>query len=214
MMVRRLHRIGMTPRAGAVAAVVLAAAAHADVIDTRGMAPHEQCAYCHGLDGNSTAPRFPRLAGQSAAYITKQLADFKHRRRLNDEGAMSGIAETLSEAEAETIARHFAAQTPRPAPSDIAGDAAAGERLYFNGRRGVAACVSCHGTTNPLVPEAPRLTSQHAGYLVKQLDDFRRGTRANDAGVMRPIARALTASETRALAVFLSRQPVITGASR
>jgi cytochrome c553 len=199
----------------AVVAALCAASAHADVIDTRGMAPHEQCAYCHGLDGNSASPRFPQLAGQSVSYIKKQLGDFKHGRRTNDEGAMSGIAETLSESDVDTIAQHFASQKVRAAkPAATAGDYAAGERLYFHGRRGLAPCASCHGTTTPVRADAPRLMGQHGAYLTKQLTDFRRGARRNDDGGMRRVARSLGASEMGALVAFLSREPVMTGASR
>jgi cytochrome c553 len=188
---------------------------HADMIDTRGMAPYEQCAYCHGLDGNSPMPRFPRLAGQNASYLRKQLADFKHGRRTNDGGAMSGIADALSDAEAEKIVLHYAAQAPRAGSADVEGDAAAGRRLYFNGRPAVAACATCHGTDAPILAGAPRLLGQHGAYLAKQLQDFRRGARRNDAGrVMHRIANALAESEVRALAAFLSAQPVMTGANR
>ncbi len=186
-------------------AVATAAPAHADVIDSRGMAPHEQCAYCHGLDGNSAMPRFPHLAGQNAFYLRKQLADFKHGRRTNDEGAMSGIAESLSEADVESIVRHYAGQALRVRASDVEGDTAAGRRLYFNGRRAIAACATCHGTDAPVLAGAPRLLGQHGAYLTKQLQDFRRGARRNDAGgVMHRIAKALAESEVRALAAFLS----------
>ncbi len=196
-------------------AVAAAAPAHADVIDTRGMAPHEHCAYCHGLDGNSAMPRFPHLAGQSVSYLRKQLADFKHGRRTNDEGAMSGIAESLSEADVESIVRHYAGQALRVRASDVEGDAAAGRRLYFNGRRAIPACATCHGTDAPVLAGAPRLLGQHGAYLAKQLQDFRRGARRNDAGgVMHRIAKALAEPEVRALAAFLSAQPVMTGASR
>jgi cytochrome c553 len=198
----------------AVSAVI--ATANADVLDTRGMAPHEQCAYCHGLDGNSPMPRFPRLAGQNASYLRKQLADFKHGRRTNDDGAMSGIADALSDAEVEKIVLHYAAQSLRAGSPDVEGDAAAaGRRLYFNGRRAIAACATCHGTQAPVLSGAPRLMGQHGAYLAKQLQDFRRGARRNDAGgVMHRVAKSLADSEIRALVAFLSAQPVMTGASR
>ena len=188
---------------------------HADVLDTRGMAPHEQCAYCHGLDGNSAMPRFPHLAGQSASYLRKQLADFRQGRRTNDEGAMNGMAEGLSEADAERIVRHYAGQRLRVSASEVEGDAAAGRRLYFRGRPGLAACAGCHGTTSPALAGAPRLAGQHGSYLAKQLQDFRRGTRRNDAqGVMHRIAQALEESEVHALTAFLAAAPVITGERR
>lgn len=196
-------------------AVATVTAAHADVIDTRGMAPHEQCAYCHGLDGNSAMPRFPRLAGQSASYLRKQLADFRRGRRTNDDGAMSGIAAGLSAADTESIVRHYAGQTLRVSAADLEGDAAAGRRLYFRGRPGVAACAGCHGTSAPVLAGAPRIAGQHGSYLAKQLQDFRRGARRNDAeGVMHRVAKALEESEVRALTAFLAAAPVMTGERR
>lgn len=213
--VTRHPSLATVARMSAFAASAVMVNAAADVIDTRGMAPHEQCAYCHGLDGNSTMPRFPRLAGQPASYLRKQLADFKHGRRTNDDGAMSGIADALGDAEAEQIVLHYAAQAPRAGAADVAGDAAAGRRLYFNGRHAIAACVTCHGADAPVLAGAPRLLGQHGAYLAKQLRDFRRGARRNDAGrVMHRIANALVESEVRALAAFLSAQPVMTGANR
>ena len=199
----------------ALAAAAVAAPVRADTLDTRGMAPHEQCAYCHGLDGNSAMARFPHLAGQSPAYLRKQLADFKQGRRTNDEGAMSGIAETLSDAEVEAIVRHFASQVLRPRAADAEGDVGMGRRLYFSGKPGLAACVSCHGTASPTMPEAPRINGQHAAYLAKQLADFRAGARRNDAQrVMHAVAKALSSKEIDALSAFLAAQPVMTGATR
>ena len=160
-------------------AAVLSGAAHADTIDTSGMQPHERCASCHGLDGNSPVPRFPRLAGQSAAYL-KQLADYRAGRRTNDEGAMSGIADSLSDAESEEVVRYFATQVPRAMSGDLEGNAAnvaLGRRIYMKGRPGVAACASCHGAAARSVVGAPRIDGQHAGYLQRQLLDFKRGAR-------------------------------------
>ncbi len=197
--------------AGAVA-IAFCGPARADVIDTRGMQPHEQCAYCHELDGNSRMPRFPRLAGQSVTYLAKQLGDFRAGRRDNDGGAMSGIAETLSDEDAVSIARHFAAQAPRTMAGGIDGDTQAGRRLYFEGRPSVAACASCHESASPVVAGAPLITGQHAAYLEKQLLDFKRGARRNDPqGVMHRIAGALEEREIRALAAFVSGMPVMTG---
>jgi cytochrome c553 len=183
---------------------MLSAATHADTIDTTGMQPHERCASCHGLDGNSRASRFPRLAGQGVAYLKKQLTDFRTGRRTNDEGAMS-IAETLSDAEVDTITRHFATQTPSAMAGDVRGDAALGRRIYLHGRAGVAACVSCHGAKVRSALGAPFIDGQHADYLQKQLIDFKRDARRNDPDrAMHRIATALTRDEIRAVAGFVS----------
>lgn len=191
---------------------MLGGGAHADMIDTGGMQPHEHCARCHGLDGNSDMPRFPRLAGQSAAYVKKQLDDFRSGRRTNDEGGMSGMAEILTAAEIEAVSLHFAAQVPRVMAGVAEGDTTLGRRIYTRGRPGVAACVACHGAASPAVAGAPLIAGQHAGYLQKQLLDFKRGARRNDAGrVMRRIAAALKDSEIRALAAFVSGPAVLVG---
>ncbi len=192
--------------AGLITAL-LGAAAHADTIDMSGL-PHERCARCHGLDGNSAMPRFPRLAGQSPAYVKKQLADFRGGRRTNDEGGMSGIADTLSEGDINAVALYFAAQVPRAMGGGAGGDMAdvtIGRRIYFKGRPGVAACVDCHGAALLRAAGAPLIAGQHADYLRKQLLDFKRGARRNDAdGVMRRIAATLSSHEIRALAAAVS----------
>ena len=198
-----------------LAAATLGLPAHADTIDISDMQPHERCARCHELDGNSVMPRFPRLAGQSAAYVKKQLADFRTGRRTNDEGGMSGIAETLTAADIAAVSRHFAKQVPRVMAGGEDGDAALGRKLYVKGRPGVAACVSCHGPASRAATGAPFIAGQHAGYLEKQLLDFRRGARRNDADrTMRRIAGALNDSEIRALALFVSGPAALAGTKK
>ena len=186
---------------------MLSGAAYADAIDISGLPPHERCARCHGLDGNSFAPLFPRLAGQSVAYVKKQLSDFRSGRRTNDKGGMSGIAETLSEADTNEVALYFAKQTPRAMAGDARGNPDAGRKIYVRGKSGVAACASCHSSAARGATGAPLIAGQHADYLEKQLLDFKGGKRRNDAmRVMRRIAGALKDSEIRALAKFLSRE--------
>ena len=186
-------------------AIALNGSALADTMDMTGMQPHERCASCHGLDGNSRMSLFPRLAGQSAVYMKKQLADFRAGRRTNDEGGMSGIADTLSDAEIEAITVHFAAQAPGAIAGDPSGDAVLGRRIYMQGRPGLAACISCHRATVRSASGAPFIDGQHASYLQKQLLDFKRGARRNDPeGVMRRIATVLEDAEIRAVAAFVS----------
>lgn len=186
---------------------MLSAATDADTIDTTGMQPYERCASCHGLDGNSRASRFPRLAGQDPVYLKKQLTDFRTGRRTNDEGAMS-IAETLTDPEVDTVARYFAEQSPSAMAGEICRDAALGRQIYLQGRSGVAACVSCHGATVRSALGAPLIDGQHADYLQKQLIDFKRDARRNDPDrAMHRIAAALTRDEIRAVVAFASRLP-------
>jgi cytochrome c553 len=204
----------MTLRAAGLTAVCLigfaAPAVQADMIDTSHMAPWEFCAQCHSVDGISRMPKFPKLAGQRYAYLVKQLGDFQAERRTNDGGPMATNTESLTPAQIESVARYFSAQ-PAPPPAAAPQDAAAadrGRRLFAGGKpeAGIAACASCHvdGRANGVAGAvAPRLEAQHAGYLAKQLQDFRAGARANDAaGQMRTIAAALSDDEIEAVAGY------------
>lgn len=202
----------MIPRALA-ACFVLAAAfpapVAADMIDTSGMEPWEICGLCHGLDGNSATSRFPRIAGQKAAYIEKQVRAFRSGARSNDGGQMQDIVHEIEAADIGRIAAYFSAQRVAT-PEALADDAAPGAALFTGGREGVPACATCHGAAagapEGLVP--PHLTAQHRAYLIKQLDDFAAGGRDNDpGGVMRTVAAALTEAEIDALADYLSQTP-------
>jgi cytochrome c553 len=187
---------------------IAAGVAQADMIDTSNMAPWEHCAECHSLDGVSRMPKFPKLAGQRYAYLVKQIGDFQAGRRTNDGGPMATNTEVLSTEIIETLARYFSALAA-PAPAPDTQDAAAsdrGRRLFVAGKpeKGIAACASCHvdGVAGIV---APRLEAQHAGYLAKQLRDFRAGARGNDpAGYMRAVAAALSDDEIDAVAGYVS----------
>jgi cytochrome c553 len=163
------------------------------------------CAACHGADGNSNNPEWPKLAGQHPAYTVKQLKNFKDGERVNAQ--MNGLAAPLSEQDMEDLAAYFANQ-------DIARGQAdpelveLGERLYRGGdlAREIAACSACHGATGLGNPAArfPMLAGQHALYIETQLKAFRAMTRANDAGqMMRNIALKLTDQDIQAVASYI-----------
>jgi len=167
------------------------------------------CVSCHGMDGNSTNPEWPRLAGQHASYITKQLADFK----AADKGGrnnpiMAGMTAALSEQDMADLGAWFESQTN-------AGGVAnkdwvqVGEKLYRGGHKeaGVAACMACHGPRGAGNPAAgyPAIAGQHSVYTINQLNAFRDGSRHNDAGgVMRDNAIRLSDDEVRAVAEYLA----------
>lgn len=183
--------------------LLAAAPAAADSIDDALFAPEEKCAYCHAIDGNSATARFPRLAGQRLDYLLKQLADFRAGRRRNDGGVMATNAELLDEPDIARVARHFSAQAPvlrQPAP-----DASPGAALYWQGRGAIPACAACHGG-DAAPTRAPLLGGQHAGYLDKQLRDWRDGRRANDAA-MSGVARQLSDQDIAALVAYLAATP-------
>ena len=179
------------------------------MIDTSGIEPWELCGLCHGLDGNSDTSRFPRIAGQKAAYIEKQVLAFRAGERLNDGGQMQSIVHEIEEADIPRIAAYFADQTVvAPDPAEV--DLSHGASLFADGRAGVPACASCHAPgaarAEGMIP--PHLAAQHRDYLAKQLSDFATGERSNDpGGVMRAVAAALTDEEIAALADYLSQTP-------
>jgi cytochrome c553 len=170
-----------------------------------GKAKSAACAACHGVDGNSAAPTFPKLAGQHADYLAKQLAEFKSGDRQDP--TMNGMAAPLSEQDMADLAAFYASQ--EASIGKAAEDKVAlGETLYRagNSASGVAACAACHGPTGVGNPMAnfPSLSGQHADYTVAQLKSFRSGARANDAGaMMRGVADKMTDAEIEAVAQYI-----------
>ena len=172
---------------------------------TAGKAKSASCAGCHGMDGNSMAPNFPKIAGQNEGYLVKQLQEFKSGKRVD--ATMNAMAAPLSEQDMADLAAYFAGQT------GTTGTAAEdkvelGETIYRagNAASGVAACAACHGPTGAGNPQArfPKLSGQHADYTALQLNHFRKGNRANDAGsMMRGVAGKMTDEEIAAVAQYI-----------
>lgn len=178
-----------------------------------GAAKAAPCAACHGADGNSAAPTFPKIAGQSARYIIKQVHDIKSD--VRSVPAMKPTVEPLSNQDIEDIAAYFAAQKPsvNQAKKDLA---AKGEQIYRGGirERGIPACTACHAPDGIGNSPAgfPRLGGQHADYIVAQLKAYRAGADGDAAGrvtdgdtkPMRTIAAHLSDAEIAALASYVS----------
>jgi cytochrome c553 len=163
------------------------------------------CAACHGADGNSVNPQWPKLAGQHVSYLVKQLQAFKSGDREN--ALMSPQAQNLSEQDMADLAAYYASQEQSTGTA-AAGKVALGERIYRGGNpeTGVAACIGCHGPAGAGNPPAvyPRLSGQHADYAAKTLSDFRAGERANDpARMMRGVAGKMSDAEIAAVAEYL-----------
>lgn len=171
------------------------------------------CAACHGPDGNSAAPTFPKLAGQSERYLIKQIHDIKGKARAVP--AMAGITDNLSDQDIADIAAYFAAQ-PGSVNQAKKDTVAKGEQIFRGGIRdkAVPACAACHspdGAGNALAG-FPKLGGQHADYVSTQLKAYRAAAdgdatgRANDGDTkpMRNIALRLTDSEIAALANYIS----------
>ncbi len=172
-----------------------------------GKAKAVNCAGCHGLNGNSTNPAWPKLAGQHAGFIAKQLADFKSGKTRSDP-LMAGQVANLSQQDMDDLGAYFASQTGSQGAADEKL-AVAGAKLYRGGnkKKGVAACIACHGPTGAGNPAAkfPKLSGQHAAYVEKAMKDFRSGNRSNDMNkMMRNIAEKMSDKEIKAVASYIS----------
>lgn len=164
------------------------------------------CQGCHGEDGNSAASTFPKLAGQFANYLQKQIHDFQAERRIDP--TMSGMAATITEKQdLLDITAYFASQ------KHMKGSGSGNEKgknIYLEGTAGGAyGCVNCHGENGkgkaPHNAMFPVIGGQHKDYLVKQLTDFNKDERKNDpSGMMGDIAKKLTPAEIEAVADYLS----------
>lgn len=166
------------------------------------------CAACHAADGNSTGGAYPKLAGQHADYLVKQLKDFKPQpggkpaARANP--IMAGFAAALSDQDMINVAAWFASQTPKPGYARDAKTVPFGQSIWRGGiaDRGVPACAACHGPTGQGIPiQYPRLSGQWSEYVVAQLNAFQQGTRNNN-DPMRTIAHRLSDDEIKAVADY------------
>ena len=164
------------------------------------------CGACHGVDGNSPAPNFPKLAGQGERYLLKQLHDIKSGARPIIE--MTGMLDNLSDQDMADIAAYFASQKMSVGAADPKL-VERGEALFRGGKleEGMPSCIGCHSPNGAGLAAAgfPHLGGQHAQYVAKQLTDFREGNRTNDgdAMIMRAIAAKLSNKDIEAVSSFI-----------
>jgi cytochrome c553 len=170
---------------------------------------NQVCAGCHSADGNSVIPGNPKLAGQAAAYLVKQLTDLAKPpadASGRENPVMGAFAMTLSETDRQNVAAYFAAQTFKPGVARGKEALELGQRLYRAGNsdKAVPACAGCHGPAGDGLPvRFPRIGGQHGDYIEAQLKAFRDGTRRNNIA-MEQIAFRLSDTEIKALADFVS----------
>jgi cytochrome c553 len=163
------------------------------------------CAACHGADGNSAVATYPKIAGQQAEYIAKQLHNFKNDVRVD--AIMGPQAKPLSDQDIADLSAYYASQTTTAGEGDQ-NKVKLGEDIYRGGNVGeeVAACVACHGPVGDgnAAAKFPKLAGQHAEYISSQLYAFQKGDRANDAGnMMRNIAANMSDAEIEAVAEYI-----------
>ena len=164
------------------------------------------CAACHGADGNSPSDLYPKLAGQHASYLYKQLVEFKSGERVN--AIMAPMVANLSEQDMADLAAYFASK--ETSPGAVSEDLLElGKQIYRGGNSesGVPACMACHGPNGSGMPAAkwPKLSAQYRAYTESQLLAFANGERHNDPnGMMRDIASKLTEEEIKAVSAYVS----------
>ncbi len=181
----------------------------------KGESLSKTCEACHGAQGNSAAPNFPKLAGQVDKYTFKQLMDMKSGARPVPE--MTAFVANMSEQDMRDLGAYYAAQTTTlsPVPADLFEQ---GKALYSAGDReaGIPACAACHGAQGKGVQSAgfPALSGQHAMYTAAQLKAYRAAGRDDESGkrrendgdtkIMRTIAGKMSDEQIKAVSAYVS----------
>jgi cytochrome c553 len=171
------------------------------------------CSACHGMNGNSTNPEWPSLAGQPATYTAEQLKLFREGLRPNP--VMAPLAMPLTDEDIADLSVYFEAQTPQGHEADPSYWKA-GEALYWGGdaTRQIPACAACHGPVGRGNPAAgfPAVRAQHAVYTIKQLKDYtaesryqrsEAGTPSRHGDIMVTISKRLSEEDIRNVASYI-----------
>lgn len=162
------------------------------------------CASCHGPDGNTVAQVTPKLASQHAAYIVKQLTEFKSGARVNP--VMSLMAKNLTPEEISNIAAYVSTQPLKPAAAKNKDTVELGKKIFRGGikEKNVPACNGCHGPAGAGIPaQFARIGGQNEDYVEAQLNGFSAGTRSNNA-IMATIAARMSPNEIKAVSDYVA----------
>ena len=169
------------------------------------------CSNCHGIDGNSVSPNFPKLAAQPEEYLIVQLKGFKSHSREDPEGFeyMWGISRSLTEDQIKGLAAYFAAQksvSPGPGNPKLLAE---GKQIFDSGlpTQGVPPCSTCHGDQGQGNGQFPRVAYQHADYAVKQLTVFQRTDQRPDGAAMKAVTHLLSDKNMEAVAAYMQQMP-------
>jgi len=169
------------------------------------------CVACHGADGNSPTGANPKLAGQHAAYLLKQMKNFKGGpdgtpERVN--AIMNGMIAAYDENQMKDLAAYLSMQKQNGGEIKNRDTLALGQKLYRGGdaSKGLPACAACHGPTGSGIPaQFPRIAGQHAEYTEVQLKAFRNNERTNDPNaMMQTVAVRMTDKEIAAVADYIA----------
>jgi cytochrome c553 len=164
------------------------------------------CESCHGRDGRSISPTFPRLAGQQKNYIVEQLKAFRDKTRADPHAQtyMWGMAARLSDPTIDAIAAYYASQTPVAGQASDSPETVAGKKIFTEGipSESVPACMACHGENAEGNGPIPRLAGQHQAYLARQLEAFASMARANE--IMHENSKDLTPQQISEVTSYLA----------
>jgi len=179
--------------------------AHAAGDAESGQSKAAVCSGCHGADGNSMIPSFPKLAGQGEVYLLNQLKDI--RDDVRNVPQMTGVLTGLGDQDLADIAAYYSSQTgtvgaANPELVEL------GRKVYRAGvaAKGVAACTACHSPTGAGNSQAgfPALGGQHADYIISQLKAYRTETRNNGQAIMmQQVAALMSDKEIEAVASYI-----------
>jgi cytochrome c553 len=176
------------------------------------------CFACHGANGVSVAPTFPRLAGQRADYLYQRLLSFKRAAPKDpyySVSPMTPIVAKLSDADLRDLAAYFYSQTPPAAAAAATPPPGKGEALFLAGdpAHGTPPCQGCHGADagGPSIrtdqyAAYPSLRGQYAPYLIARLTNFHKNLphdTTNDF-IMGSVAQTLDDESIQAIATWLS----------
>jgi cytochrome c553 len=177
------------------------------------------CFACHGANGVSVAPTFPRLAGQRAEYLYHRLVSFKRADPKDPYYSVSPMTPNvanLSDTDMRDLATYFSSQTPPPTAAAAAPGK--GKALFLAGdpARGIPPCQGCHGAEagGPSISTGqyaayPSLRGQYAPYLIARLTSFHKNLphdTTNDF-IMGGVAQTLDDESIQAIAAWLSSLP-------
>lgn len=162
------------------------------------------CIACHGEDGNSVVPTFPKIAGLQESYIVKQLRDFRSGSRKSN--VMAPVAAALKPEDIAPLAAYYSSRKMKPGEPGNKKAAGFGKMVYLDGNEesGVPACIGCHQPQGVGHLIYPRIGGQHVPYVTQQMKNFASGDRSNDFGrFMHSIARRMNEEEIQSVAEYL-----------
>jgi cytochrome c553 len=177
-----------------VAAWVSASSAFAESIEEKAAI----CASCHGENGKPVSPEIPVIWGQKEGYLYLQLRDLKRGDRKNE--IMSGIAAGLEKSDMQELAKYFSEKPWTNLQQKLADAATASQAQTVASS---AQCEGCHLSGYLGDSTIPRIAGQSEAYMLKTMNEFRSGARANNAWMV-TLLKSYSDSDIAALSKYIA----------